>query len=117
MKMRTNPQVQHAALKAAACERILPDTAGAASSPSGPSSPPARTTCGPATRRSAPSSTGSAAPAITRPRVLAVGDGALAFWSALREVFPEIKEGRCWLHKTAGVGQMLAFTWSGRLAG
>jgi hypothetical protein len=43
--------------------------------------------------------------------VLAVGDGALAFWSALREVFPEIKEGRCWLRKTAGVGQMLAFTW------
>jgi transposase-like protein len=35
--------------------------------------------------------------------VLAVGDGALGFWSALREVFPEAREGRCWFHKTANV--------------
>ena len=38
-----------------------------------------------------------------RAPVLAVGDGALGFWSALREVFPEAKEGRCWFHKTANV--------------
>ncbi len=30
-----------------------------------------------------------------RAPVLAVGDGALGFWSALREVFPEAREGRC----------------------
>lgn len=35
--------------------------------------------------------------------VLAVGDGALGFWSALREVFPQTREQRCWVHKTANV--------------
>ena len=38
-----------------------------------------------------------------RAPVLAVGDGALGFWGALREVFPEAKEGRCWFHKTANI--------------
>ena len=38
-----------------------------------------------------------------RAPVLAAGDGALGFWSALREVFPEAREGRCWFHKTANV--------------
>jgi transposase-like protein len=38
-----------------------------------------------------------------RAPVLAVGDGALGFWSALREVFPEAREGRCWFHKSANV--------------
>src|SRR5258708_9384271 len=38
-----------------------------------------------------------------RAPVLAVGDGALGFWSGLREVFPETREGRCWFHKTANV--------------
>jgi transposase-like protein len=33
--------------------------------------------------------------------VLAVGDGALGFWGAIREVFPSTKEQRCWVHKTA----------------
>jgi putative transposase len=33
--------------------------------------------------------------------VLAVGDGALGFWGALREVFPSTKEQRCWVHVTA----------------
>ena len=31
---------------------------------------------------------------------LAIGDGALGFWTALREVFATTKEQRCWLHKT-----------------
>jgi putative transposase len=35
--------------------------------------------------------------------VLAVGDGALGFWAALRDVFPATKEQRCWVHKTANV--------------
>ena len=38
-----------------------------------------------------------------RAPVLAIGDGALGFWNALREVFPESREGRCWFHKTADV--------------
>jgi putative transposase len=36
-----------------------------------------------------------------RAPVLAVGDGALGFWGALRDVFPETKDQRCWLHKMA----------------
>src|SRR5256885_1027585 len=36
-----------------------------------------------------------------RAPVLAVGDGALGFWSALREVLPETREQRCWFHKIA----------------
>lgn len=35
--------------------------------------------------------------------VLAVGDGALGFWAALREVFPNTREQRCWVHKQANV--------------
>ena len=38
-----------------------------------------------------------------RAPVLAAGDGALGFWGALREVFPETKEQRCWFHKTGNV--------------
>lgn len=34
---------------------------------------------------------------------LAVGDGALGFWAALRKVFGESREQRCWVHKTANV--------------
>ncbi len=34
---------------------------------------------------------------------LAVGDGALGFWAALRKVFGETREQRCWVHKTANV--------------
>ncbi len=37
--------------------------------------------------------------------VLAVGDGALGFWKALREVFPDTREQRCWWHK---IGNVLA---------
>jgi len=35
--------------------------------------------------------------------LLAVGDGALGFWAALRKVFGEAREQRCWVHKTANV--------------
>ncbi len=34
---------------------------------------------------------------------LAVGDGALGFWKAARDVFPDTAEQRCWVHKTANV--------------
>jgi transposase-like protein len=30
--------------------------------------------------------------------VLAIGDGALGFWVALRDVFPATREQRCWFH-------------------
>jgi transposase-like protein len=38
-----------------------------------------------------------------RAPVLAIGDGALGFWGALREVFPDTGEQRCWFHKIANV--------------
>lgn len=34
---------------------------------------------------------------------LATGDGALGFWAALRKVFPETREQRCWFHKMGNV--------------
>jgi len=38
-----------------------------------------------------------------RAPVLAVGDGALGFWKALREVWPDTREQRCWVHRIANV--------------
>ena len=35
--------------------------------------------------------------------LLAIGDGALGFWKALREVWPHAAEQRCWVHRTANV--------------
>ena len=35
--------------------------------------------------------------------VLAIGDGALGFWKAIREVFPQAKEQRCWFHAGGNV--------------
>jgi len=40
---------------------------------------------------------------LKKPPRLAVGDGALGFWAALREVYPTTMEQRCWVHKTANV--------------
>jgi len=34
---------------------------------------------------------------------LAIGDGALGFWKALDEVWPNTRMQRCWVHKTANV--------------
>jgi putative transposase len=34
---------------------------------------------------------------------LAIGDGALGFWAAIEEEFPETRGQRCWVHKTANV--------------
>jgi transposase-like protein len=34
---------------------------------------------------------------------LAVGDGALGFWSALRKVYGDCREQRCWVHKESNV--------------
>ena len=38
-----------------------------------------------------------------RAPVLAVGDGALGFWKAVRDVFSETAEQRCWWHKIGNV--------------
>lgn len=35
--------------------------------------------------------------------LLAVGDGALGFWAALEQIYPETGHQRCWVHKTANV--------------
>lgn len=43
-----------------------------------------------------------------RAPVLAVGDGALGFWKAVREVLPDTRAQCCWFHKQADV---LAATW------
>jgi putative transposase len=34
---------------------------------------------------------------------LAIADGALGFWAAMRKVWPSTREQRCWVHKTANV--------------
>jgi putative transposase len=34
---------------------------------------------------------------------VAVGDGALGFWAAMRDVWPSTREQRCWVHKIANV--------------
>jgi transposase-like protein len=34
---------------------------------------------------------------------LFIGDGALGFWSAARNIYPESKWQRCWVHKTANI--------------
>jgi transposase-like protein len=38
-----------------------------------------------------------------RAPVVAVGDGALGLWAALRDVFPETRQQRDWVHKAANV--------------
>ena len=34
---------------------------------------------------------------------LAIGDGAMGFWAALEEVYPQTRQQRCWMHKTMNV--------------
>jgi putative transposase len=34
---------------------------------------------------------------------LSIADGGLGYWAALTEVFPESREQRCWVHKTANI--------------
>jgi transposase-like protein len=35
--------------------------------------------------------------------LLATGDGAMGFWAALNEVYPETRHQRCWVHKVANI--------------
>ena len=41
--------------------------------------------------------------AMTAPPMVAVGDGALGFWAAAREVWPETREQGCCCHKLGNV--------------
>lgn len=34
---------------------------------------------------------------------LAIGDGAMGFWAALEEIYPQTRQQRCWMHKTGNV--------------
>jgi len=49
-----------------------------------------------------------------RAPVLAIGDGALGFWGALRDAFPEARHQRDWVHKTANVLDALPKSVHGR---
>ena len=40
---------------------------------------------------------------LNKSPLLAIGDGALGFWRALEEEFPDTKHQRCWVHKTANI--------------
>ena len=40
---------------------------------------------------------------LKTPPALAIGDGALGFWAAVDEAWPETRGQRCWVHKTANV--------------
>lgn len=48
------------------------------------------------------------------PPKLAVGDGGLGFWAALRKVYPATREQRCWVHKTANVLDKLPRSMQGK---
>ena len=48
------------------------------------------------------------------PPKLAVGDGAMGFWAALRKVYPATREQRCWLHKTVNVLNKLPRSMQGK---
>ena len=48
------------------------------------------------------------------PPKLAVGDGAMGFWAALRKVYAATREQRCWLHKTANVLNKLPQSMQGK---
>ncbi len=49
-----------------------------------------------------------------RAPVLAMGDGALGFWGALRDAFPQTRRQRDWVHKTANVLDALPKSVHGR---
>ncbi len=46
--------------------------------------------------------------------LLAVGDGAMGFWAALEEVFPQTAHQRCWFHKMGNVLNALPKSQQGR---
>ena len=51
------------------------------------------------------------------PPELAIGDGALGFWKALRQAYGQTREQRCWVHKTANVLNKLPKSLQGKAKG
>lgn len=51
---------------------------------------------------------------LTQGPVAATGDGALGFWVALAEEFPQTKPQLCWVHKTANVLEKLPSSLQGK---
>ena len=51
---------------------------------------------------------------LTQGPAVATGDGALGFWVALAEEFPQTKPQLCWVHKTANVLEKLPSSLQGR---
>ncbi|MFY9610569.1 MAG: IS256 family transposase [Blastocatellia bacterium] len=49
--------------------------------------------------------------------LLAVGDGALGFWGALEQIYPDSRAQRCWVHKTANVLNALPKSLHGKAKG
>jgi transposase-like protein len=45
---------------------------------------------------------------------LATGDGALGFWQALHQVWPNTRQQRCWFHKMGNVLNVLPKAWHGK---
>ncbi len=48
---------------------------------------------------------------------LAIGDGALGFWKAMRQVWGTTREQRCWVHKTSNVLHHFRAQWPTRQIG
>ena len=44
---------------------------------------------------------------LTRPPKIAVGDGAMGFWGAMTEEYPDAQHQRCWFHKMGNVLEKL----------
>ena len=42
---------------------------------------------------------------------LAIGDGAMGFWTALEEVYGNTRQQRCWMHKTVNILNCLPKSW------
>lgn len=51
---------------------------------------------------------------LTRGPKVATGDGALGFWAAISEEFPQTRHQRCWCHKTCNVLDKLPKSQHGR---
>lgn len=51
---------------------------------------------------------------LTQGPAVATGDGALGFWAALAEEFPQTRPQRCWVHKTANVLEKLPSSLQGK---
>ena len=51
---------------------------------------------------------------LKAPPLLATGDGAMGFWAALDEVYPQVRQQRCWFHKTGNVLNALPKSQHGR---